>query len=82
MRILFFASLRERLGIADMELELGDNIDSVADVKALLAARDQDWQQAFNDPALLAAVNQEMVAEDTRVTDSDELAFFPPVTGG
>lgn len=82
MRILFFASLRERLGIADMELELGGNIDSVADVKALLAARDQDWQQAFNDPALLAAVNQEMVAEDARVTDSDELAFFPPVTGG
>jgi len=56
---------------------------SVADLMALLAARGGQWQQEFDGcKPLRAAVNQTLVANDARIHAGDEVAFFPPVTGG
>lgn len=83
IRLLYFASLRDRLGSSGEELELLENIQDIAALKALLAQRGEKWAEVFADDELvLAAVNQEMAQPETAVSDGDEIGFFPPVTGG
>lgn len=75
IQVRFFASLRERLGTSGTDLAVGGPI-TVADV----------WKRATGGEAmpdnLLCAANQEYVNPDAVVRDGDEVAFFPPVTGG
>ena len=81
IRILYFASLRERLGGAEETLDAVPS--SVAELRERLAARGGVWQEVFaGDQRVLAAVNQEMAAEDRTLKAGDEVGFFPPVTGG
>jgi len=83
IKLLYFASLRDRLGSSGEELELPAGIKDIASLKALLAQRDGIWNEVFaNDELVLAAVNQEMAQDDVPVKDGDEVGFFPPVTGG
>jgi sulfur-carrier protein len=80
--ILYFARLREALGTGREELELPAGAD-VAAVRRTLLARGGPWAEAFGESRRIrAAVNQEMASDETTVRDGDELAFFPPVTGG
>ena len=83
IRILYFARLREQLGTAGEELPAADGSTSVADLAAKLRRRGGPWAEAFapNQP-VLAAVNQELARGEAPVADGDEVAFFPPVTGG
>ncbi len=82
-RILYFAWLRERMGRADEELALPEGVATVGGLVALLRARDAAGEAAFAHPALVrAAVNQEFATSDAPIRDADEVAFFPPVTGG
>ncbi|KZY66890.1 hypothetical protein A3742_10345 [Oleiphilus sp. HI0071] len=81
MNILFFASLKEQLGCSEVSMDL-DNPCSVAQIKNDLMAKGEPWQSALSSPNLLTAVNQEIANNETIVSNSDELAFFPPVTGG
>ena len=81
IRVLYFASLRERLGIPAETLE--DFPSTLAGLRAELVARDGVWGEVFGDgQRVLAAVNQEMAADQQILQDGDEVGFFPPVTGG
>ena len=81
IRILYFASLRERLGSADETVQ--DYPQTLADLRAQLAARGGVWREVFTDGhAVLAAVNQEMAGDGQALQAGDEVGFFPPVTGG
>jgi len=75
IQVRFFAALRERLGVAERLLAVPDNI-TVAEL----------WSLAVPDQPLpgnvLAARNMEYVQVDCPLVDGDEVAFFPPVTGG
>ena len=75
IKVRYFASLKERIGRAEDQVEFTMNV-TVSDI----------WQQVNQDKALpeniLAAVNMEYVGFDHAVNDGDEVAFFPPVTGG
>jgi len=83
IRLRYFASLRERLGSAGEDLELPPAVTDVAGLIRHLAGRDGPWGVAFNGTqVLLAAVNQEAAKGDTPIHPGDEVAFFPPVTGG
>jgi molybdopterin synthase sulfur carrier subunit len=83
IRILFFASLREQLGTGAEELELPEDVTTVAGVRAHLKARGGAYEKAFADRNLVRiAVNQEMVSPVNPIRQGDEVAFFPPVTGG
>jgi molybdopterin synthase sulfur carrier subunit len=82
IRILYFASLREKLGTSGESLELPVGVNDVGGVLATLAARGGDWASLAAVKNLKSAVNQDMARHDTPVTDGDEIAFFPPVTGG
>lgn len=83
VKILYFASLREQLGSSGEELELPAGVDSLAALHALLLARGGVWQAALGGGKLVRmAVNQEIVPASSAVRGGDEVAFFPPVTGG
>jgi sulfur-carrier protein len=83
VRVLFFASLREQLGTAAEELELPAGVTTVAGLRAHLKARGGAYEKAFADKSLVRiAVNQEMVSLVNPIRHGDEVAFFPPVTGG
>ena len=82
IRLRYFASLRETLGVGDEEIELPDGVENVAALTHWLQTRGERWQSALDNPQLLVAVNQEVVAPDSVVHNGDEIAWFPPVTGG
>lgn len=78
----FFASLREALATADATVPYEPALRTVGDVRELLAARGGAWTRLKTTPNLRCAVNQSMADDRTPVTAGDEVAFFPPVTGG
>lgn len=81
--MLFFAALREQLGTGAEEVELPSGVTTVAGLRAHLKARGGAYEKAFSDKSLVrVALNQEMVSPATPIKPGDEVAFFPPVTGG
>ncbi len=83
LKILYFASLRERMGRNEEDLAQPGQVATVQDLIAWLLQRDAAGAAAFAQPSLVrAAVNQEFASPDTKLGDGDEIAFFPPVTGG
>lgn len=78
VKVVFFARLREALPVA--ELAWTWQAGTVADLKQQLVGQGAEWQPLNDD--LLVAVNQEMARLNTPVQSGDEVAFFPPVTGG
>ncbi len=82
IQLLFFAGLRETLGVASETLDVPDNISTIAALRALLAARGEPWAVLMSRKNLRTAVNQSMAKDDTAFHPGDEIAFFPPVTGG
>ena len=83
LKILYFAWLRERTGRAEEEISLPEGVASVADLMRWLRARDAAHATAFANPFLVrAAVNHVFAGPNTALTSGDEVAFFPPVTGG
>lgn len=81
IRVLFFAQLREDLGCAEFSLE-NSNIESVSDVSRILLEKNPHWQPFLTRQNLRVAVNQAYAKMNTTVSQGDEVAFFPPVTGG
>jgi molybdopterin synthase sulfur carrier subunit len=83
MRILYFAWVRERVGLAEEEITVPDGIATVGDLVEWLRQRDEGYAMAFADlRAVRAAADQEHVPLGHPLTGVKELAFFPPVTGG
>jgi molybdopterin synthase sulfur carrier subunit len=82
IQLRYFASLRETLGIGDEQIELPENVSDLPALTQWLQQRGESWQNALADQRLHVAVNQQIVSADSRVTDGDEIAWFPPVTGG
>ncbi|TNE80939.1 MAG: molybdopterin converting factor subunit 1 [Gammaproteobacteria bacterium] len=81
MKILFFGSLREQLGTGEMQLALPEGISTVGQLLDNLRQQDEQWQKALTG-TVLCAVNQAMANDSAAVNDADEIALFPPVTGG
>ncbi len=81
IRVLFFAALREAIGHSELQLTLPAPLQ-ICGVLALLSAQSSKVHQALAGREVLAALNQQLVGCDTWVQSGDELALFPPVTGG
>jgi molybdopterin synthase sulfur carrier subunit len=83
VKILYFAGLREATGSASEEMVLPADVHDIAALRDLLRSRGGAWADALADSKRVrAAVNQDMAAGNTPLADGDEIAFFPPVTGG
>jgi len=81
--VLYFASLAETIGARSEQLELPADCNTVTELVALLRARGEPFDSTFDGKIrVLVAVNQEMSEPETAIRNSDEVAFFPPVTGG
>ncbi|WP_299795663.1 molybdopterin synthase sulfur carrier subunit [uncultured Shewanella sp.] len=82
INVLFFAQVRELLGESALQVEATDELSSAETLRASLAAKDEKWGRVLASDKLLVAVNQTISSWDTPIQDGDEVAFFPPVTGG
>ena len=83
MKVLYFAWLKEKIGTSQEDLNLPDGITDVAGLVGWLKDRGDGFAAAFADEAVVrVAVNQEHVDTDHKLSNGDEVAFFPPVTGG
>ena len=81
--VLYFARLREALGTGSEQVALPQGVRDLDGLRALLIARGGAWAtELAGNRALRAAVNQNVASGDAPVADGDEVAFFPPVTGG
>ena len=81
--LLYFAWLREALGHSSEQISLPVDIHDVQSLTAWLRQRGGSWQEELDQGRpVRVAVNQDIAAPDTAVKDGDEVAFFPPVTGG
>tara|TARA_B100001142_G_C14084590_1_gene558783 strand:- start:260 stop:514 length:255 start_codon:yes stop_codon:yes gene_type:complete len=83
LKILYFAHLREQLGRECDDLVLPDGVANVAELIGFLKNADPVVNDIFEStPKILVAINQVVVSRDSEVTQNDEIAFFPPMTGG
>jgi molybdopterin synthase sulfur carrier subunit len=82
VKVLYFASLREALGASGEEIQLPAGGATTGALRDLIAARGEPWAALARAKNLRCAVNQAMVGFDAAVKAGDEVAFFPPVTGG
>jgi molybdopterin synthase sulfur carrier subunit len=83
MKLLYFAWLRSKIGTAEERVELPSEVATVGDLLVWLKARGPNFAEALKDLSIVrVAVNQEYVAPGHPVRAGDEVALFPPVTGG
>jgi len=83
MRMLYFAWVRERIGTGEEDTGPLPGVATVGDLLAALAGRSPRHAEALADrKAIRVAVNQDFATDETPVAPGDEVAIFPPVTGG
>lgn len=83
LNIQYFASIRETLDRADEEMELPQGVASVQDLIDYLLGANPHFSKVFSEGnKVLVAVNQTVVERDHLLARGDEVAFFPPMTGG
>jgi molybdopterin synthase sulfur carrier subunit len=81
--VLYFARLKESLNYSTEEMELPEGVKTISQLKTHLAKRGEAWANLFNGKQTIrAAINHALVDNVAAVKDGDEVAFFPPVTGG
>lgn len=80
--VVFLASIRERLACDRMPFDLGQPSLTVTELAERLTLHSDHWRQVLLTDKVLIAINQQMSRADDIVHDGDEVAFFPPVTGG
>ena len=83
VKVLYFAGLREQLGSPGEEIELPPAVTTVDALRRHLRARGGSYEAALAEKKLLRmAINRDMVQANAAIRAGDEVAFFPPVTGG
>jgi len=83
VRLLYFAWVREKTGIAEETVEVPQSVETVSDLIAWLRQRGPEFEAAFERPQIIrAALDQAHADHDRPLAGAREIAFFPPVTGG
>lgn len=80
--VRFFAAYRERLACDELLLDYDASISTVAQLKKHLAEKGAAWFEIMESSRTIVAINQNVTPGDAKLHDDDEIAFFPPVTGG
>ncbi|MDE0926444.1 MAG: molybdopterin converting factor subunit 1 [Methylophilaceae bacterium] len=83
IKVLYFARIKESVNYSTEDIVLPADVNTVVALKMLLAERGEVWADLFSGKQVVrAAINHELVDDMMALKDGDEVAFFPPVTGG
>ena len=83
MKILYFSWVREKIGIEEQNIKLKKNIHNVSDLISFLKNSSENHYKAFSDlDSINVAINKNHSSLESKIQDDDEIAFFPPITGG
>ncbi len=83
LNVLYFAYLRDAMGRGSDTAEVPETVKTAGALRDFLIAQGEPWAEAFASvKRIRISVNQEMAEDETPVKEGDEVAFFPPVTGG
>lgn len=82
LKLCYFASVREQLGKNEETMALPDQIRTVGELSMLLSERGESWKILADEKSVLIAVNQQVSSREQVLHGSEEIAFFPPMTGG
>ena len=83
MRLLYFAWVKEKTGVAAEDVTLPESVSTVAELIAWLKTRGPEFANAFDQAKVIrTAIDQVHVHQDAKIGEAREIAFFPPVTGG
>jgi molybdopterin synthase sulfur carrier subunit len=83
VKLRYFAWVRERVGKTDEEIALPASVTTVAELMEWLAGRGEEYAHAFDNPKVIrAAIDRAHVRPETPIAGAQEVAFFPPMTGG
>lgn len=80
--IWYFASIKEAINCEKESVQLPDNVESVEDLVNWLSERGENWRKVLQEGTVLVAINDAVASKQTMLSDEDEIAFYPPVTGG
>jgi sulfur-carrier protein len=83
MNILYFSWIKDKLGKTKENITIDENINSVAELIAFLKSKDETYKEVFKDiSSIRVSINMETANMDDPISINDEIAFFPPMTGG
>ncbi len=83
MYIKYFSWVKDQIGIESENISINENINSVIDLINYLKTKNEKYSKTFEDTSVIrCAVNMEVSNLDKKICDNDEIAFFPPMTGG
>ncbi|HSF72001.1 MAG TPA: molybdopterin converting factor subunit 1 [Methylotenera sp.] len=83
INILYFARIKESVNYSSENIDLPNDVATVTALKNYLALRGENWANLFNGKQVIrAAINHALVDDMAKINAGDEVAFFPPVTGG
>ncbi|MFV8781512.1 molybdopterin synthase sulfur carrier subunit [Microbulbifer sp. SA54] len=81
IKVLFFAGLREQLACDSLDVD-AEGVSTLGELREALRNKGETWRLALGNDQLQMACNQQLSHAQAAVRDGDEVAFFPPVTGG
>ena len=83
MNILYFSWIKDKLGKTKENITIDENISSVAELITFLENKDDTYKEVFKDiSSIRVSINMETANMDDPISINDEIAFFPPMTGG
>ena len=83
MNILYFSWIKDKLGKAKENITIDENINSVAELITFLKSKDETYKEVFKDiSSIRVSINMETANMEDSISINDEIAFFPPMTGG
>ena len=83
MKVLYFSWIKDKLGKSHEEVQVGDTIKTINDLITLLKQNNENYEDVFKDTSSIkVSINMETARFEDSIHDNDEVAFFPPMTGG
>ncbi len=83
MKVLYFSWIKDKLGKSQEEIQIKDNIKTINDLIILLKNTNENYKDVFKDiSSIKVSINMETAKYEDSIQDNDEIAFFPPMTGG